>query len=200
VWHKHCSIISVFFHNDRGDGAAKGQQSSAFTMVEVIVAIALIGIGVSTTIAALTKFNEFASTSRNATGAYTLAMNQIDAIQAATPVDPTNVFPATSVPQSLAALVTVIAWGQGAPPIVGTATLPDTRTVSGTISNVPVYKEDDPTITTNAVVFATVTTTITDVSPTPSVAPFLYNATITVTYTYLNRNYSFSMSTLRTAD
>jgi len=54
-------------------------------MVEVVVAIALIGIGLSTTIGALTKFNAFASESRNATGAYAAAMNEIDTIQSATP-------------------------------------------------------------------------------------------------------------------
>ena len=194
MWHRHCSIISVFFHNNRGDGTAKAQQNSAFTMVEVIVAIALIGIGVSTTIAALTKFNEFASTSRNATGAYTIAMNQIDAIQAATPVDPATLFNATRVPRSLATLVTTWQGNPGA----GTVTTETTSTVSGTISNIPIYKED--TSAGAIAFFGTITTTLTDVSPTPSVAPFLYNATVTVTYTYMNRAYSFSMSTLRTAD
>jgi type II secretory pathway pseudopilin PulG len=57
-------------------------------MVEVVVAIALIGVGLSTTIGALTKFNAYASESRNATGAYAAAMNQIDAIQSATPFNP----------------------------------------------------------------------------------------------------------------
>jgi type II secretory pathway pseudopilin PulG len=57
-------------------------------MVEVVVAIALIGVGLSTTIGALTKFNAYASQSRNATGAYAAAMNQIDAIQSATPFNP----------------------------------------------------------------------------------------------------------------
>ncbi len=155
-------------------------------MMEVVVAVTLIGIGVTTTIAALTKFNEFASTSRNATGAYTLAMNEIDAIQSATPVDPTNLYNATRVPLTLAGLV-------------GTVSSESLTTVSGRITNVPtpVYKEDG---TTNAVVSGAVTTVITDVSPTPGVAPFLYHATVTVTYAYLNRNYSFSMSTLRTSD
>ena len=157
---------------------------SGFTIVEVVAAIALIGIGVSTTIAALTKFNEFASTSRNATGAYTLAMNQIDAVQAATPIDPTTLHNSTRLPEALAALV-------------GTVILEGPSIVSGTISDVPIYKESN---TTNAVVFGTVTTTITDVGPAPSVAPFLYNVTVTVSYQYLNRGYSFSMSTLRTAD
>ena len=62
-------------------------------MVEVVVAIALIGVGLSTTIGALTKFNAFASESRNATGAYAAAMNQIDAIQSATPFNPPGQIP-----------------------------------------------------------------------------------------------------------
>lgn len=65
----------------------------AFTMVETVIAIALIGIGVSTTIAALTKFNAFASESRNATGAYAACINQIDAIQSATPFKPPTLVP-----------------------------------------------------------------------------------------------------------
>lgn len=59
-----------------------------FTMAEVLIAIALVGIGISSTVAALTKLNSFASTSRNATGAYALAMYQIDSIQSATPFNP----------------------------------------------------------------------------------------------------------------
>lgn len=153
-------------------------------MMEVMVALALIGIGVSTTIAALTKFNEFASTSRNATGAYTVAMNQIDAIQAATPVDPTDLILSPTIPETLAKLV-------GTP-----SPLVDPSTFVGTLSK-PIYQEDS--IPSTAVT-GTVTTTITDVSPTPGVAPFLYNATVTVTYTYLGRDHSFSMSTLRTSD
>ena len=62
-------------------------------MVEVLVATGLIGVGLSTTIAALTKFNAFASQSRNATGAYAAAMNQIDAIQSATPFTPPGQIP-----------------------------------------------------------------------------------------------------------
>src|SRR5262249_22647644 len=61
---------------------------AAFTMVEAIVAIALIGIGVSSTIAALTKMNAFADVSRNATGAYAAVMNQIDKIQSNSPFNP----------------------------------------------------------------------------------------------------------------
>lgn len=79
----------------------------AFTMLETVVAIALIGVGASTTIAALTKFNSFASESRNVTGAYAAALNQIDAIQSVTPFSPPGQVPA------------VLALGTHAPENVG---------------------------------------------------------------------------------
>ena len=52
-----------------------------FTLVEAVVAIALVGVGVSVTIGALTKFNQFSTVSRNSTGAYSLVMSKIDEIQ-----------------------------------------------------------------------------------------------------------------------
>jgi len=63
-------------------------KQGGFTMVEAVVAIALVGIGVSSTVAALTQMNNFASVSRNATGAYAVVMNQIDKIQSDTPFNP----------------------------------------------------------------------------------------------------------------
>jgi prepilin-type N-terminal cleavage/methylation domain-containing protein len=78
----------VVFHNLQTDTDSRYRSRSGFTLVEVVVAIALIGVGLSTTIGALTKFNAFASESRNATGAYAAAMNQIDAIQSDTPFNP----------------------------------------------------------------------------------------------------------------
>jgi type II secretory pathway pseudopilin PulG len=59
-------------------------------MVEAVVAIALVGIGISSTVAALTKMNAFADVSRNATGAYAAVMNQIDKIQSDSPFNPLN--------------------------------------------------------------------------------------------------------------
>ncbi len=61
---------------------------AGFTLVEVVIAITLVGIVVASTVAALTRLNAFASASRNATGAFTVAMNQVDAIQSATPFNP----------------------------------------------------------------------------------------------------------------
>ena len=59
-----------------------------FTIVETVVAITLIGVGVASTLGALTKFNSIAATSRNATGASAVLMNQIDLFQSMSPFNP----------------------------------------------------------------------------------------------------------------
>ena len=55
----------------------KARATAAFTLVEAMVAISVLGIGVASAVGALTKFNSIASISRNATGAYAAVMNQI---------------------------------------------------------------------------------------------------------------------------
>ena len=92
AWYEDCSIIKWMFHNFHNRNT-HSRAWAAFTMVEVVVAIALIGIGLSTTIGSLTKFNAYASQTRNATGAYAATMNQIDAIQSATPFNPPGQIP-----------------------------------------------------------------------------------------------------------
>lgn len=61
---------------------------AGFTLIEAVVAITLIGIGVATTIGALTKFNSIAATSRNVTGATAVLMNQADLFQTMSPFNP----------------------------------------------------------------------------------------------------------------
>jgi hypothetical protein len=56
--------------------------------VEAVVSVTLIGIGVASTLGALTKFNSIAAISRNATGASSLVMNQIDLFQSIGPFNP----------------------------------------------------------------------------------------------------------------
>jgi type II secretory pathway pseudopilin PulG len=66
---------------------------AAFTLVEAMVAISVLGIGVASAVGALTKFNSIASISRNATGAYAAVMNQIDLIQSDAPFNPQKTNP-----------------------------------------------------------------------------------------------------------
>lgn len=57
----------------------------AFTMVEAVVAIAVIGVGVASTVGVVTKMNQFAAQSRNMTGANTILQNQVDLFQSTSP-------------------------------------------------------------------------------------------------------------------
>ena len=68
--------------------STKAAALSGFTLVEAVVAVTLIGIGVATTLGALSKFNAVAATSRNATGAVAVLMNQADLFQSMSPFNP----------------------------------------------------------------------------------------------------------------
>ncbi len=152
-------------------------RTGGFTLVEALVATTLIGIGVVSTIGALTKLNSFADMSRNGTGVCAAALNQIDLIQSDGPFNPqkTNNDGTPQIPPEL---------------VLGVHDP----------ANVVVYQYKDPANNSNIVIVPGVmTTTVTDLNP-GSTTVYIYKAVVTVTYTYLNRNYSFSMSTIRTSD
>ena len=166
-----------------------GRAQTAFTMVETIVAIAVLGLGVASTIGALTKINAIAATSRNRTGAYTILMNQVDLFQSMSPFNPqkTNQDGTAQVPKDTQH--TLVTYDM----TVGTHTM----SVDGTTLNVPVYQYKDASNNLVLVVNGTLSETVTNLS---STLPNTYQATFTITYTYLNRTYTFSMSTVRTSD
>jgi type II secretory pathway pseudopilin PulG len=164
----------VFYkrHRTASDLAVGG-----FTLVEAVVAITLIGIGVASTLGALTKFNSIADMSRNGTGACAAVMNQIDLIESDGPFNPqkTN--------------------NDGTPQIP-----PELQLGTHAPTAVVVYQYKDPaTNNTIVIVPGTMTTTVTDLNP-GTTTMYMYRAVVTVTYNYLNRSYSFSMSTIRTSD
>lgn len=76
-------VIFYNFHRTQPRQASRG-----FTLVESCVAVTLIGIGVATTLGALTKFNSTAASSRNATGASAVLLNQVDLFQSMSPFNP----------------------------------------------------------------------------------------------------------------
>src|ERR1700694_2486100 len=169
VW-KMLIITIITMHSPK----VELRRCAAFTMVEAIVGITLAGIGIACCLSALTMINSMASTSRNATGAYTVVMNQIDLILSDGPFNPqkTNANGTPQIPPELA---------------LGTHTQ----------NNVSIYKEP----TTGVIVSGTMTTSVTDVRTTFSgLSLSMYQATVTVNYTYRNKNYSFSMSTVRSSD
>jgi type II secretory pathway pseudopilin PulG len=161
-----------------GNICRKARVVAAFTLVEAMVAISVLGIGVASAVGALTKFNSIASISRNATGAYAAVMNQIDLIQSDAPFNPGKTNPD------------------------GTAQIPpELQLGTQTQNNVPIYQDPN----TGVVVSGTMTTTVSDISSTYTQGGHtypvtMYQAVVTVTYTYLSRNYSFSMSTIRASD
>jgi type II secretory pathway pseudopilin PulG len=150
-------------------------RTGGFTLVETVVAIGVIGIGVVSTLGALTKFNSMADMSRNGTGVCAAALNQIDLIQSDGPFNPqkTNNDLTPQIPPELA---------------LGTQT-----------KAVVVYQYKDISNNNIVIVPGTMTTTVTDLNP-GTTTTYMYKAVVTVTYTYLNRSYSFSMSTIRTSD
>lgn len=111
------------------------RKAAGFTLVEAVVAITLIGVGVATTIGALSKFNSIAATSRNVTGATAVLMNQADLFQTMSPFNPSK----NQVPKDLA----------NSPPTydmtLGTHTIgfkdPTTGVVSTRADPWPVYRE-----------------------------------------------------------
>ena len=173
VWSTAGNLAAVY-----GDIRRKARATAAFTLVETMVAISVLGIGLASTVGALTKFNSIASISRNATGACIVVTNQIDLIQSDTPFNPQKTNPD------------------------GTAQIPpELQLGTQTQENVPIYQDPN----TGTVVTGTLTTTVSDMSSTYTQSgqtfPLTtYQAVVTLTYTYLNRNYSFSMSTIRTSD
>lgn len=163
----------VIFYN--GHKTPSRFAKGGFTLVEAVVSITLIGIGVASTLGALTKFNSIADISRNGTGVCAAVMNQIDMIQSDSPFNPqkTNNDGTPQIPPELQ---------------LGTQT-----------KDVVVYQYKDLANNNIVVVPGIMTTTVTDLNP-GSTTIYMYQAVVTVTYTYLNRSYSFSMSAIRTSD
>jgi hypothetical protein len=173
------SIIIVILRNHHSGAAA-----AAFTFVEALVAISLIGVGVATSLTALLKVNSIACMARNATGAQTFAQNEIDKFLSYSPFNPQKTNLTDGTPQ-------IPRDPNNYPPAY------DLTLGTHTYTNVPIYKDPD----NGVVVTGTITTVISDVSQSyNSNAIPMYQAVVTVTYNYLNRTYTSTASTLRVSD
>jgi type II secretory pathway pseudopilin PulG len=175
----------IFYNCHRLRSCRSRLAARGFTLVEAVVSITLIGIGVASTLGALTKFNSIADMSRNGTGACAAVMNQIDLIQSDGPFNPGK-FNADGVTRQI-------------PPELALGTQ--------TQNNVIVYQYKDLSNNKIVIVKGTMTTTVTDQSVlVGSTTIYMYQAVVTLTFNYLNHNgvtfppYSFSMSTIRTSD
>jgi prepilin-type N-terminal cleavage/methylation domain-containing protein len=145
-----------------------------FTLVEVLIATALLGLMAGSSIWALTQANNYASIARLYTGAETAAQNQVDLILTDGPFNPQTIPP--QIPPSLtlgtSAPQTVILYNE-----LGGAN-GHTLTVTGQM----------------------VTTVVSNNVVTQSQNLNLWSATVVVTYTYRNKTYRVQLNAMRASD
>jgi prepilin-type N-terminal cleavage/methylation domain-containing protein len=156
----------------------KGQGSLGFTLVEILVATALLGLLAGSAIWALTQANNYASIARLYTGAETAAQNQIDLILSEAPFNP------QANPPQVPGVLTL---GTSAAQTVTLYTEPggaggETHTVTGQMVTT-VAQVADPNIP-NA----------------PGAQLNLYSATVVVTYTFRSKNYRVQLNAMRASD
>jgi type II secretory pathway pseudopilin PulG len=160
--------------NSRFGRARLARSQSAFTLTEAVVALSIVTVGLGSFITGMTKLNEQASISRNATGAGTVLQNQVDLMLSHGPFNPqkTNEDGSVQIPPELT---------------VGTHVT----------NNIAIYREQS----TGIIVSGTLTTVVTDASQVVSgMKMWLYRANITLNYVYRGKTYTASRSTVRTSD
>jgi prepilin-type N-terminal cleavage/methylation domain-containing protein len=145
----------------------------AFTLVEVVMALAVVGTMGAGAYVGFNSLNTYAISSRLYSEAQTAAQNQIDLILSKEPFDPTR----SKIPTVLT---------------LGTTTTP----------NVFVYKDPvSGKVVVTGTMTTTITdlgTTMTYAGSTTNLNT--YRATVTVSYLYRNQTYNVSMDTMRTGD
>ena len=151
-----------------------GGLRSGFTLIEVLVATALLGLLAGSAIWALTQANNYASIARLYTGAETAAQNQIDLILTDSPFNPQN--NPSQIPTSLAL-------GIHAPQTV-------------TIYSEPAGADGQ----THAVTGQLVTTVTNTNLATQGQNLNLYSASVVVTYTYRSKTYRVQLNAMRASD
>ena len=166
----------------------KKAADGAFTLMEVVMALAVIGTMGAGAYVGFNSLNTYAVSSRLYSEAQTAAQNQIDLILSKEPFDPTK---------------------NKVPSVLGGAVL--AANASTTITTPSVFVYTDP-VSGNAVVTGTMNTTVTNPGNTMTFAGTttnlnIYRATVTVSYNYRNPdpthipyNYNVSMDTMRTGD
>lgn len=146
----------------------------AFTLVEVLVAVTVLGILAGSSIWALTQANNYASIARLYTGAETAAQNQVDYLLADSPFNPQS-----------NELGTTNEWTTG----------------TSSTENVTIYSEPSGADgQSHAVIAQRVTTVTTSNLVTKGQNLNLYSATVVVTYTYRSKNYRVQLNAMRASD
>ena len=152
----------------------KAKRCAAFTLAEVMMALAVIGTMGAGAYVGFNSLNQYAVSSRLYSEAQTAAQNQIDLILSKEPFDITN----NKIPSVLT---------------LGATTTPNVFIYKDPANNNNVVVSGTMTTTVtnpgSSMTFAGATTDLN-----------AWRATVAVTYTYRNTNYSVSMDTMRTAD
>lgn len=187
-------------NNDNGLGRAF---RSAFTLIEIVISLAVIGTLAGSCYIGFNAINAYSVSSRLYSEAQAAAQNQIDLILAREPFDvmatPKKIPLELMTPAEIAAL---------SPPL-------GTSTPATTSAYYPYYQQDgllarDAFIYTDpntglVLVKGTVTTAIADPGLTMTLEGVetslnIRRATVTVSYKFRNTNYTVIMDTMRTAD
>jgi prepilin-type N-terminal cleavage/methylation domain-containing protein len=195
-----------------------------FTLIEIVIALAVLGVMAAGCYIGFNAINTYAVTSRLYTEAQTAAQNQIDLILSKEPFDVTTAYVSGSFNPALGKIpvevmttaeldalasggVTFPTAAPGATPAVTSSYYPYYpyfRAGGGQPISKQAFIYQDP-VSGKVVVTGTLVTTITDTASTMTFGSVTANlnirrATATVSYNFRNKDYLVTMDTLRTAD
>jgi prepilin-type N-terminal cleavage/methylation domain-containing protein len=197
---------------------------AAFTLVEIVIALAVLGVMSAGCYIGFNSINTYAVSSRLYTEAQTAAQNQIDLVLSREPFDiqtayisgsfntalnriPVEIMTTAEIDALATSGVVFPTSPPSSPPAVGNAYYPYYpyyRSGSGQPISKQAFIYQDP-VSGKVIVTGTLVTTITDTGSTMTFAGATQNlnvrkATATVTYSFRNKDYVVAMDTLRTAD
>lgn len=179
-------------------------RTAAFTLVDVVGGMAMLGLVSASIIYGLNQLNHFSMVNRLYTAAQTVAQNQIDLILTMGPYDPAQgKYP---LPENcgIASATNTILQTHAPYYYDGTRTTTCPMSPNANDRKVTLYR-DPMSPATASPIEATVKTVITDTGVTVPVGGVptpldLRRATVTVEYTFRNKPYSVVMETMRTSD
>lgn len=197
---------------------------AAFTLVEIVIALAVLGVMSAGCYIGFNAINTYAVSSRLYSEAQTAAQNQIDLILSREPFDisaayisgsfnpalnriPVEVMTTTELDALAASGVSFPTSPPTSAPVLGNAYYPYYpyyRTGSGQPLSKQAFIYQDP-VSGQVIVTGTLVTNVTDSGSSMTFAGATQSlnvrkATATVTYSFRNKDYVVAMDTLRTAD
>jgi prepilin-type N-terminal cleavage/methylation domain-containing protein len=197
------TIMLPFSREFRSNRCLQRAKPAAFTLVEIVISLAVIGTLAGSCYIGFNSVNAYAVGSRLYNEAQSAAQNQIDLVLAREPFD------VMATPKKLPLELMTAAEIAALSPALGTST-PATNNayypyyqINGLLAR-DAFIYTDPN-TGQILVKGTVTTTISDPGVTMTLegntaALNIRRATVTVSYTFRNTNYNVTMETMRTAD